>query len=272
MEYYADANLRSFQQHQLPSWWNRYWILRRIADGLYRAHGENIIHCDLHSGNILCNDWSVGFDNPVISDFGLSKNIINQSSTPSNGSYGIISYMAPELLRGQAHTKASDVYALGMIMWELSSGEPPFNNRSHTVNLMLDICNGVRPSIIKGTPGCWVQLMKQCWDNDPAKRSSAEQIYDTVCDWKFSKQFALFSDGEARPRGQQPTMHPRSVYTSRFIPPLSALETYAKTRNLELNDIDDDEWDTMVSDITSRLLYGGTYIASFANITCTSVV
>jgi serine/threonine protein kinase len=259
MEYFADQNLRNFQQHLSPSWKGRYWVLNRVALGLDYAHYHNIIHCDIHSGNILSKSWSdVQTDvSTVISDFGLSRNIINQSANPSNGSYGIIPYMAPELLRGQAHSKASDVYALGMIMWELSSGEPPFNNCNHNVNLMLDICNGVRPPIIEGTPECWVQLMEECWNSDPAKRPSTGTVWNTVNAWRYNlKEFAkTFPDGEAQPRAQQPTMHPCSIYTSRFIPSMPALDTYAKTRNLAINEIEDDEWELMVSTMCSIMMY-----------------
>jgi serine/threonine protein kinase len=156
--------------------------------------------------------------------------------------------MAPEVLRGQAHSKASDVYAVGMIMWELSSGEPPFNNRSHNHHLIWDICNGVRPPILESTPQCWVELMKQCWDDDPDKRPTAREVWVALTDWECDEQFdALFPEGEAQPRAQQPTMHPRSVYTSRFIPSISALETYANARNLEIREMGDDEWETIVS-------------------------
>jgi serine/threonine protein kinase len=252
MEYFADANLRNFQQQRSPSWTDRYWVLKRIAYGLHSAHANNIIHCDLHSGNVLSNNWSKTKVEQVtvISDFGLSKNLTQSASVSKGGSYGIIPYMAPELLQGQAHTKASDVYALAMIMWELSSGEPPFNNRSHNHHLIWDICKGVRPPISESTPKCWIQLMQQCWDNDAEKRPTANKVWHRVDAWwrDNKKEFhALFPDGEAQPRAQQPTIHPRSVYTSRFIPSLNALETYANSRNLEINEISDDEWETIVS-------------------------
>ena len=48
-----------------------------------------------------------------------------------DGSYGVIPYMVPELLWGRPHSKASDMYAFGMIMWELSAGEPPFSDCEH---------------------------------------------------------------------------------------------------------------------------------------------
>ena len=166
--------------------------------------------------------------------------------------------MAPELLRGQAHSKASDVYALGMIMWELSSGEHPFNNRGHNHHLIWDICNGVRPPIIECTPEYWLKVMKQCWDNDPAKRPTAYSVWSAVRAWQKDKKKKfdkIFPYGEAQLRAEQPTMHPRSVYMSRFIPSKSTLETHTKTRNLEINAIEDDECETIVSTARSIITY-----------------
>lgn len=55
--------------------------------------------------------------------------------------------MAPEVLCGKPYTKAADIYSFGIILWELASGIPAFNDRSHDFNLSLDICRGLRPKI-----------------------------------------------------------------------------------------------------------------------------
>ncbi|PKK66968.1 kinase-like protein, partial [Rhizophagus irregularis] len=69
-----------------------------------------IIHRDLHSGNIFFNYHT------YIGDLGMSKSATE--STDNDENYGIIPYMAPEIFRGQKYTKASDIYSFGMIMWE----------------------------------------------------------------------------------------------------------------------------------------------------------
>src|SRR5205085_7578350 len=78
----------------------------------------------------------------------------------NNDVYGVIPYMAPEVLRGKPYTPASDIYSFAMIMWELTSGVPPFDNRAHDFHLSLSICKGERPEIIEGTPQCYIDLMK----------------------------------------------------------------------------------------------------------------
>ncbi|POG82459.1 hypothetical protein GLOIN_2v1498708, partial [Rhizophagus irregularis DAOM 181602=DAOM 197198] len=54
-------------------------------------------------------------------------------------------FMAPEILRGKSYTPASDIYSFSMIMWEFTSGVPPFNNKAHDIHLSISICKGERP-------------------------------------------------------------------------------------------------------------------------------
>ncbi|CAI2200226.1 725_t:CDS:1, partial [Funneliformis geosporum] len=71
-----------------------------------------------------------------------------------------------------------------MIMWELISGIPPFDNEAHNLQLSLNICKGKRPKIIKNIPQCYVNLMKKCWDMDPLKRPTASEIKKIIENWK----------------------------------------------------------------------------------------
>ncbi|RIA91950.1 hypothetical protein C1645_821307 [Glomus cerebriforme] len=88
---------------------------------------------------------------------------------PLNSIYGNLPYIAPEVIAGKETTFASDVYSIGMLMWEISSGQPPFISK-HNYDLAIKIVNGMRPRIIPGTPLEYKLLMEQCWDADPTKR------------------------------------------------------------------------------------------------------
>ncbi|GBB91633.1 hypothetical protein RclHR1_00190046 [Rhizophagus clarus] len=99
--------------------------------------------------------------------------------------YGVIPFMAPEVLRGNPHTTASDIYSFSIIMWEFTSGVPPFNDRAHELQLSLSICKGERPEIIENTPQCYVDLMEKCWNGDPLKRPSAQEVKNTIESWTF---------------------------------------------------------------------------------------
>ncbi|RGB42663.1 hypothetical protein C1646_750712 [Rhizophagus diaphanus] len=92
------------------------------------------------------------------------------ADVPLNGTYGNFPYIAPEIIAGKETTTASDIYIIGMLMWEISSGQPPFINSDNDFDLALKIINGMRPIIIPGTPFKFKKLMKQCWDVDSTKR------------------------------------------------------------------------------------------------------
>ncbi|PKK63110.1 hypothetical protein RhiirC2_686138 [Rhizophagus irregularis] len=63
-----------------------------------------------------------------------------------------------------------------MLMWEISSGQPPFINHEHDYNLVINIINGIRPKIVLGTPVEYKNLMEQCWDADPSKRPDIKTL------------------------------------------------------------------------------------------------
>src|SRR5437764_14012877 len=70
-----------------------------------------------------------------------------------------------------------------MIMWELTSLVPPFDDRPHDFHLSLSICKGERPEIIDSTPQSYIDLMKKCWDLDPLKRPSASELKIIIENW-----------------------------------------------------------------------------------------
>ncbi|CAG8762324.1 8757_t:CDS:2, partial [Racocetra fulgida] len=111
------------------------------------------------------------YDNPETS----SENSSGISSTSNSGGvYGVLPYIAPELLRGGQFTKATDIYSFGIIMWEISSGKPVYSDREHDVSLKWEIIDGLRPKIAENTPKCYEELMKMCWDKDHNKRPTVE--------------------------------------------------------------------------------------------------
>ncbi|GBB94013.1 hypothetical protein RclHR1_22730001 [Rhizophagus clarus] len=133
---------------------------------------------------IIENNWNQRFD------LGLCK---AATSLKEYGIYGVIPFMVPEVLRGKPYTPASDIYSFSMIMWEFTSGIPPFNDRAHDLQLSISICKGKRPAIIESTPQCYVDLMKKCWSKDPLERPSAEEVRNIIANWIF---YPKISDDE----------------------------------------------------------------------------
>src|SRR5436190_13396815 len=142
----ADIDLRNYlqQNHNLLTWKERIQIAQNIIGALNHVHFENAIHRDLHSGNILYKygaSWS-------ISDLGFC----GPADKSSKSIYGNLPYIAPEVITGKGYTFKSDIYSVGILMWEISSGQPPFNNCEYDTDLAISIVNGIRPRIVPGTP------------------------------------------------------------------------------------------------------------------------
>src|SRR6266540_2757120 len=121
----------------------------------------------------------------VIRDLGLCKPVeYFQSHSKKNDIYGVLPFVAPEVLRSKPYTLASDIYSFSMIMWEFTSGIPPFDDKAHNLHLALNICKeDKRPEIVEKTPQCYIDLMKKCWNKDPLKRPDASEIADTINNW-----------------------------------------------------------------------------------------
>ncbi|CAG8550453.1 17962_t:CDS:1, partial [Racocetra fulgida] len=118
--------------------------------GLFHIHHKQIIHRDLHSGNILVDDPNSLLRSIRIGDFGISKPANSIKDTKEI--YGVIPYIAPEIFNGEKYTTASDIYSFGMVMWEMTIGQKPFSDRNHDGLLILDILNGLRPELNNDLP------------------------------------------------------------------------------------------------------------------------
>ncbi|GES78403.1 kinase-like domain-containing protein [Rhizophagus clarus] len=168
--YKLDFNLKEYlqQNHNKLTWEKKIQITNDIVFAVSRIHSENAIHRDLHSGNILYNG------DIRVSDLGFC----GPADKPLNSIYGNLPYIAPEVISGKGTSFASDIYSIGMLMWEISSGQPPFINFENDYELALRIINGMRPKIIPETPLEYKKLMEQCWDADPTKRPNINFLYN----------------------------------------------------------------------------------------------
>jgi serine/threonine protein kinase len=212
-------------------------ILNNIIKGLKKIHENKMVHRDFHTGNIL-----ISFDhayygnsgNPLsifyISDMGLCGEVGNMDET---NIYGVMPFVAPEVLKGKPYTQAADVYSFGMIMYYFATGRQPFFNYAHDNVLALNICNGIRPEINeKEAPKCYIDLMKRCWDSNPDNRPSAVEIeelielfYESKCSNKDVEIKKQIEEAEEYRKtnllsiGNNQLSHPQAYYTSRLLNP-----------------------------------------------------
>jgi serine/threonine protein kinase len=99
-------------------------LLRAAADGIDSLHAAGLVHRDIKPANILLEG-----DTPYVSDFGLAKDSQASNLTRPGQALGSLDYMSPEQIRGEDVSPATDVYALGCVMWECLTGAPPFGGR-----------------------------------------------------------------------------------------------------------------------------------------------
>jgi serine/threonine protein kinase len=150
------------------------WLLRDIADHLRRIHSMNFAHCDLHGGNVILHDRNPdgttrNLGSPFIYDVGFSRSTVSASTSNIQG---VLPFVAPEVFITRQFTKASDIYAFGIIMYLVATGEPPFRDRPFDQSLVYAILSGlVRPTMPDSAPDGYKKLAKWCCDIDPNKRS-----------------------------------------------------------------------------------------------------
>ncbi|CAB5383656.1 unnamed protein product [Rhizophagus irregularis] len=166
-------------------WNNKLRTLYNIIIGLNEIHQKEMVHRDFHTGNILFEyEYVNQYNDTYISDMGLCGEIGNVDKSKV---YGVMSYVAPEVLRGKPYTKAADIYSFGMVMYFTATGRQPFDNCAHDHQLALDICNGIRPELNElETPKCYVELMKRCWASVPDNRPDAIEVENIIYSYYFS--------------------------------------------------------------------------------------
>ena len=122
MEYVDGVTLKEYMQEHSLSVSAALEIGVRLADALQHAHSHNIIHCDIKPQNILIDKNM----NPKIADFGIAKMVTNQTMVYSKSVMGSVHYISPEQACGNKITASSDVYSLGIVLFEMLTGQVPY--------------------------------------------------------------------------------------------------------------------------------------------------
>ena len=101
-------------------------LAAELARGLDALHGQGVLHRDVKPSNVLHD----GAGTAVLTDFGLARGVDSTQLTRDGQVLGSLHYLAPELIEGAPASPASDVYALGCLLYECVTGSPPFAGRS----------------------------------------------------------------------------------------------------------------------------------------------
>ena len=188
-------------------------IMKQVISGISKAHQLGIIHRDLKPQNILVTDSGVA----KIADFGIASMQSLAQVTQTDVIMGSLHYLAPELARGEKATAQSDVYALGIVFYELLRGGVPFNGES-PVNIALKHMQEDLPSLLEFNPSIPQSVenivIKATAKNLNDRYKSATEMLDDIktCMERQDEEKLVFSHDQ----DTDPTIviDPRSAFTS----------------------------------------------------------
>jgi hypothetical protein len=152
----------------------------RVLEALAYAHGRGVIHRDIKPANILLPrpDW------PLLGDFGIAQSAAEQTQLTSAGEIiGTPNYMAPERATGQPSDARADLYAVGVVLYELLTGRPPFAGDGPLAVLLKHVQDPPPPphSLNPAVPAPLEQVVLRALEKEPARRfQSAAEMADAL--------------------------------------------------------------------------------------------
>ena len=175
-------------------------IALALCDGLAAAHAAGVIHRDLKPGNVMLEAGRT-----VIIDFGLATASVREGSlTSASAVIGTLAYMAPEQLEGHAGTARSDLFALGVLLYEMLAGCKPHAAKSpfRLAAQKAGEAHSVRDSNVPGLPAVWDEVLTRCLKARPAQRfASALEVKRALERGRPSWRFVLSRPRVAVPLG-----------------------------------------------------------------------
>jgi serine/threonine protein kinase len=197
-------------------------ILNQIASALDYAHRQDIIHRDIKPSNILVD----GEGNILLADFGLVKIVTGDSDLTESGMViGTPSYMAPEYGNGMAMTARSDIYALGITIFEMVTGRPPYGDTTTHSPVQIALQHMIEPvpiisELVDHVPPQLDAIFARVLAKDPADRYAtaaefAEAFQDAVQDsTKVTQSSIEVVFGSSTVRDEPTTVYPKSKPTT----------------------------------------------------------
>ena len=189
MEFMAKGSLFDVIRKEQLSWEKKTEIAIDIALGLSFLHDKSIVHRDIKSLNVL-----IGPHYEVkLADFGLS--VVKQSQRsakgPTDGNTGTTRWKAPELFTdGGDHTKASDIFSLGILYWELATHKAPFEHKKDDYMVIVAVRDGDRDKIPADVPPFYKEVIESCWSQEARDRPTINQVVELLKRGKKTKSTA----------------------------------------------------------------------------------
>jgi serine/threonine protein kinase len=183
-----EAVLNRVKRGEVPSFWTHNNITKMMIGvllGMKYLHSKDIIHRDLKPGNILLDEKG----QIRIADFGTAK--LEEFGTTTTASViGTLAYMATETLEGRQATKKSDVFAFGLVAYEVLVGESVFPKTDNILQIAQMHTQETRPNIPKEIDPLIANVIRMCWSKDPEGRPTFEELFTIL----NNCQFPFFAD------------------------------------------------------------------------------
>ncbi|MFB7140061.1 Stk1 family PASTA domain-containing Ser/Thr kinase [Gottfriedia sp. NPDC056225] len=187
MEYVEGETLKEYIQHHTPIRPKEVLrIMEQLASALAHAHHFQIVHRDVKPQNILINKDG----NVKVTDFGIATASTAATITQTNSVLGSVHYLSPEQARGGVANKKSDIYSLGIVMFELLTGKLPFSGESAVAVALKHLQSEVPP------PTKYNPEIPQSVENIVLKATAKDIFYryDSADEMKLDLQTALDTD------------------------------------------------------------------------------
>ena len=180
MEYVEGKTLKDLleEKGRLSPYWAVH-IACEIAAGLRHAHKRNIIHCDIKPHNILITEHMM----PKIADFGIARMISSMTMVYTNSVIGSVHYLSPEQASGKQITAQSDIYSLGIVLYEMLTGHVPFDGNTAVAVAMMHVEKTPPPlsTYVDGLPHCLQHVIDKALAKDLTKRyATADEMWQDL--------------------------------------------------------------------------------------------
>lgn len=201
MELIEGITLKQYMEKKgVLNWRETLHFSMQIAKALEHAHSRGIIHRDIKPHNVMI----LKNGSAKVADFGIAR-MMSSTNTLTKEALGSVHYISPEQAKGGRVDNRSDIYSLGVVMYEMMTGRPPYDGESPVAIALKHINGGAAmPSVINpNIPGGLEQIIMKAMAVDPARRytSATEMLYDLE---EFRKNPSILFYHDLDLRNQEP--------------------------------------------------------------------